>query len=151
MNIKIYAVAGIITTILFGCASSNIDWQNSSVISVLPKDIQGSTVAIYPLDKKKAGKIETQAIQNHLTQDLEKLGVREVDPRKEIPTYFILFDYATELGITANYENALLIIAYSSSSPPRQVYKAKISIDSAKNNTVENINTAITKLLNSPR
>lgn len=133
---------------LQGCASSSIDWEHSKVLSALPANIQGSTVAVYPLDKEKVGKIETIAIQNHITAELNKMGVKSVSPRQEIPTYFILFDYANELGIAANYEQVFLLIAYSSTNPPQQVYKAKLSIDSKNNNTVENVNNAITNLFN---
>lgn len=138
----------LVLTLLQGCASSSIDWSHSKVISTLPENIQGSTAAIYPLDKEKVGKIETTAIQTYLTTELNKIGVKAVNPRQEIPTYFILFDYANELGITANYEQVFLLIAYSSTNPPQQVYKARLSIDSKNNNTVENINNAITTLFN---
>lgn len=141
----------LVAILLTGCATSRIDWQHSKVVSILPNNLQGSTVAIYPLDKRKSNQIETEAIRRHLAQELSKLGINQVDPRQQIPTYFVLFDYARELGISANYEHALLIIAYASTNPPKQVYKAKLSIDSAKNDTVQNVNAAITSLLSSPR
>lgn len=144
---KIIACSALIIG-LQGCASSSIDWEHSKVLSTLPASLQGSTVAIYPLDKDKTGKIETTAIQNHITTELNKIGVKSVNPRQEIPTYFILFDYANELGIAANYEQVFLLIAYTSTNPPQQVYKAKLSIDSKNNNTVENVNNAITTLFN---
>lgn len=135
---------------IFGCASSRIDWHKSNVVSTLPKNLSGSTVAIYPLDKQKSGKVEMEAIQKHLATELVKLGVKEVNPRQELPTYFVLFDYASELGIYTNYEQAVLIIAYASTSPPKQVYKAKLLINSSKNNIVESVNDAITTLIQSP-
>lgn len=133
-----------------GCSSSRIDWQKSNVINALPKNLSGSTVAIYPLDKQKSGKVETEVIQKHLATELAKLGVKEVNPRQDLPTYFVLFDYASELGIYTNYEQAVLIIAYASTSPPKQVYKAKLLINSSKNNMVESVNDAITTLIQSP-
>ena len=147
-NIKIILACSALIVGLQGCANSSIDWAHSKVLSTLPASLQGSTVAIYPLDKDKAGKIETVAIQNHITTELNKMGVKSVNPRQEVPTYFVLFDYANELGIAANYEQVFLLITYSSTNPPQQVYKAKLSIDSKNNNTVENINNAVTTLFN---
>ena len=141
LNIKIILACSALIVGLQGCANSSIDWAHSKVLSTLPASLQGSTVAIYPLDKDKAGKIETVAIQNHITTELNKVGVKSVNPRQEVPTYFVLFDYA-------NYEQVFLLIAYSSTNPPQQVYKAKLSIDSKNNNTVENVNNAVTTLFN---
>lgn len=139
------------TTMLFialaGCASSRIDWSNSSVVSILPKELQGSTVALFPLDKEKVGKIETSVIENNISDGLSKKGIKTINPRQQVPNYFLLYDYASELGITANYEQAFLLIAYTRDMPPKQVYKAKLKINSQNNDTVKNVNDAFNELI----
>ena len=135
--------------LLAGCASSRVDWSNSSVVSVLPQDLKGSTVALFPLDKEKVGKIETTAIENNIKNGLNAKGIKTINPKQQVPNYFLLYDYASELGIATNYEQAFILIAYTRDMPPKQVYKAKLKINSQNNDTVKNVNAAFDELISS--
>ena len=141
------SLAIIALSILGGCASSNVDWSKSVVVNELPKNIQGATVSLFPLDKDKSSKIETSAIEGHLANLLSQKGIKPINPRYEVPKYFLLYDYASDYGVSAPYEHAVLIIVYSLEKPPKQVYKAKLTINSERNNTVDSSKQAISELL----
>jgi lipase chaperone LimK len=141
------SLAIIALSILGGCATSKIDWSKSAVVNELPKNIQGTTVSLFPLDKDKSSKIETSAIENHLSNLLTQKGIKPINPRYEVPKYFLLYDYASDYGISSSYEHAVLIIVYALEKTPRQVYKAKLIINSEKNDTIESSKKAISELL----
>ena len=135
--------------LLSGCAAPRmVDWKGSTVVNALPKNLSGATYAIFLLDKNKSIKLESTVIQRHIVSSLSKKGLVLIDnPRKTIPKYFIFFDYASDLGIDDRYEHALAVVVYELGDQTRQVYKARLKIDSAENNVVESVNKAFDELV----
>jgi len=135
--------------LLSGCASNKVvDWNGSSVISAMPSSIKGARFSTFPLDKAKTRKVETSVIEKSLIDTLVANGmVYENNPKQQVPNYFVMYDYASDYGITSQYEHAFVMVVYALESKPRQVFKARLKIDSSNNDTVKNVNAAMSELV----
>lgn len=147
MNKVILVLMLLLTT---GCATKRVvDWDSSSVVNALPPNIQGSRFSIFPMDAAKATKLETVVVEKNLVDTLQKKGlVYEPDPKLHIPNYFVLYDYASDYGVVNQYEHAVLIVFYAMERKPKQVFKARLKIESINNDTVKNVNLAVIELAN---
>jgi len=133
-----------------GCAMNRVvDWDGSAVVNALPRNIQGSRFAVFPMDAAKASKLETVVIEKNLVDALTKKGlIYEADPKSRIPNYFVLYDYASDYGIAKEYEHVVLVVIYAMEQKPKQVFKARLKIESVSNDTVKNVNLAVIELAN---
>lgn len=136
--------------ILSGCASTQ-RYSENSVISVLNAgSLQGKTFAIFPLDHEKESRIETEALAAEISHGLQKRGMRQVDPKKEFVQVFFVFDYAAELGISAEFEHAFLLIGYDlTTTKLRQVYRGKLRVDTTEKDRVKSFMNLAKKLADS--
>lgn len=146
---RIFWVVLVSLLLLSGCATQrSVDWRGSTVVNALPKNLNGATYSIFLLDKSKAIKLESTVIQRHIVSSLSKKGLVLIDnPRKTVPRFFVYFDYASDLGIEERYEHALAVVVYELGDQTRQVYKARLKIDSPENNVVDSVSRAFDELV----
>ena len=136
-------------SLLSGCAGNKvINWNSSSIVNTMPRNIKEAKFSIFILDKEKNKKIETVIIQNQLIEAFVARGmVFEDDPKHRIPNYIILYDYASDYGISTQYEHVFTIIVYALASKPTQVFKARLKINSTNNDTIKNITLGINEVI----
>jgi len=132
-----------------GCAENKIiNWDGSSIVSAMPSNIKGAKFSVFILDKEKNKKIETIVIEKQLIEGLVARGmIFEDDPKHRVPNYIVMYDYASDYGISTQYEHAFAIIIYALDSKPTQVFKARLKINSTNNDTVKNITLGINEVI----
>jgi hypothetical protein len=98
-----------------GCAGNKvINWDGSSIVNAMPNKIKGAKFSVFILDKEKNKKIETAVIEKQLIEALVARGmILEEDPKHRIPTYIVMYDYASDYGISTQYEHAFVVIIYA--------------------------------------
>lgn len=130
--------------VLIGCAAKPPPFKSDILTTIPDAPMVGKTYALFPLDETKARKLETKVIFDETIKGLTQTGLRLGELHGDLPSYMLLYDYATELGIQAAYEQVYLLIAYDVSGGRRdQVYKARVTVNSADKNPVAALALAI--------
>lgn len=138
----------ILLALLISACGGMIPANNVQINSRLPTSVTGKAFTLVTLDKLKNEKVKTGIIGDLIIESMAQKGMRLVDAKKEVPDYFIMFDYATEIGLKQDYEHVFLLIAYDARSgiPFKQIYRARVQIDQKNKDVVDAVKVAIRKI-----
>lgn len=134
----------LIAVLIVGCASNQKKYEAEVLTTIPNQSMIDKTYALYPLDEMKIRRIETQMFVGEVVKGLTETGLRLQELNGQMPSYIIMFDYATEIGLDAPYEHVFLMIAYDVTSGARnQVYKVRLKLDSKEKNPLTALSPAI--------